>query len=361
MLISAPLWKNTRFFPLLPVSERFPILSPPLDQWLFIGLLLIMALSLRFYRVCISVFLLGILFLSLEDLNRCQPWVYIYWVMMLLTMLPEQVAIPGCRLALSAVYFWAGVQKFNSLFFHEVAPFFAAPLAQWLPVWAVNGAQWSIAAAPVIEIFIAGGLWIPTCRRVAILAACLLHATGLLLLGPLGNQFNAVVWPWNVAMVLLILILFQGADDSPAGISSLVRDPRATVLLALFCLLPVLSYWGKWDSYLSFRLYSGNTARGSIFVSERVPQQLPSKLNEYMSPADFPEDHPLHGSLMFDFRNWGEVELGVPPIPEPRSYRAIANYLAALGANPGEVLLIIQRSGGSVEYYHPPDVKMSKK
>ena len=351
MVISAPLWTNTRLYPLLPVAPRFPILPHPWDECLFVGMLFTLALSLRFYRVCIVIFLAGMVFLIFEDQNRCQPWVYLYWVLLLFTLLPERVALPGCRLALSAVYVWAGVQKFNPEFSNEVAPFFVAPLAHWLPEWGMKMAQWSVAAAPVLEIFIGVGLWIPACRRAAIAVACVIHATGLLLLGPLGNQFNAVVWPWNIAMVLLILTLFPAGDVGVAGLKDLLRSRPGLAISILFCLLPMMSYWGWWDSYLSFRLYSGNTARGSIFLSERMSQLLPERLKQFVTPATVPADHPLHGRFMFDFRNWAEAELGVPPIPEPRSYRSVAEYLTAYSADPADVLLLIQTPTGPIQVY----------
>ena len=43
--------------------------------------------------------------------------------------------------------------------------------------------------------------------------------------------------------------------------------------------------------------------------------------------------------MNFDLRRWAEAELGVPPLPEARSYRALANYLAGSCESAGDMRL----------------------
>src|SRR5438552_1973535 len=133
MSLSAPLWLNARTYPILPISERFPVAGRPWDRLFFGGALLFVALALWKYRWGVAGFLLITLFMALEDQNRWQPWFYLYWTMLLLTLLPAPAALAAGRLALSAVYFWAGVYKCNAKFHDEVVPFFLGAVSGSLP------------------------------------------------------------------------------------------------------------------------------------------------------------------------------------------------------------------------------------
>src|SRR5882762_5462927 len=93
MLACAPLWLNSREYPLIPVAAWFPTLTPPWDKYFFGGLLGSLVLALWFYRPAVLFFLLGSLFLVLGDQNRAQPWFYMYWVMLWLSLAPESSSL----------------------------------------------------------------------------------------------------------------------------------------------------------------------------------------------------------------------------------------------------------------------------
>ena len=42
-----------------------------------------------------------------------------------------------------------------------------------------------------------------------------MHLFILIAIGPLGRNFNVVVWPWNLAMIAFLLILFFRRTDEP--------------------------------------------------------------------------------------------------------------------------------------------------
>jgi hypothetical protein len=353
MLLSAPLWMNGRPFPVLPVAGWFPLVPVPWDAVLFGGTLFALALAMRFYRPGVTLFLIGGFWLVLQDQNRLQPWFYLYAVMLALTLFRESVALAGCRVAVSALYVWAGWHKFNPAFFQEVSPFIAAPLMAHLPPWGGTPALWLCYATPLLELFVGLGLWFPASRRLAIGLVVGIHAVALFVLGPSGNQFNAVVWPWNVAMVLLVLVLFAPAGGDWRSLVKLRESRPGFAVVTLFCLLPALSYWGWWDSYLSFRLYSGNTDRAAIILSASARQRLPARLRPYTSPANLPSGSAWTGAALFDLRRWAEAELGVPPLPEARSYRALADYLAVASGPAGAVRLVLEPRHGPVQIYDP--------
>src|SRR4051812_44005496 len=100
--LSAPLWLNARAYPVLPLTAGFPVLGHGWDRGLFAGTLLCLVLAFWKYGWGVAGFLLSSLFLVLQDQNRCQPWFYLYWIMLLLTLLPAPSALAGARLAVSA-------------------------------------------------------------------------------------------------------------------------------------------------------------------------------------------------------------------------------------------------------------------
>ena len=343
MLASYRLWLTSRRFPLVPVADWFPSPTPPSDAVLF-GLLLALVFAAWWYpRWTIPIFLVGAVYLVLADQTRLQPWFYQYAVMLGLMLFPERVALAGCRVALSAVYIWSGVQKLNATFFDEVVPWFAEPARRWLPEGLFETAEFAIATAPFVEIAIGVAVWLSPLRKFAIVTAFLLHAGVLLLLGPLGRDYNLVVWPWNLTMPLLLLVLFP-ARVARRTWSTLRESIPAFVIVLLFISLPAFSYVGLWDTSTSFGLYSGNGARSDLLISPALARRLPEWLRSFLV---FTEDN----RPVVDVLSWSLAEVGVPPLVEPRSFRALGRYVARYAQSPDEIELVIApRVGHRIVY-----------
>ena len=188
LIASMPVWFNTRTFPLLPIVSGFPILPAPLDKCLYALMLASLVVAVWFYRQAVIVFLTASLFAYCGDQNRGQPWLYMYWVMMLLSLFPAPSALAALRCAVSVIYIWCGIQKFNARFFAVTPEWFVAPSANWhLPQVAIDLLKLSVKSAPFIELSIGLLLWFPKLRRAAFIAVILTHAFALLFLGPLGQ------------------------------------------------------------------------------------------------------------------------------------------------------------------------------
>src|SRR5262249_9636890 len=140
------------------------------------------------YRPAIITFLISSFFAWCEDQNRGQPWLYMYWVLLLLSLFPAPSWLAGCRLAISVVYVWSGIQKLNARFF-EVAPgWFVAPAESWhLPQFVVAMLRLGVSATPFLELAIGLLLWFPRLRVVAFVSAIVIHGAAILFLGPLGH------------------------------------------------------------------------------------------------------------------------------------------------------------------------------
>src|SRR5882724_3847203 len=147
LLCSAPVWLNSRAFPVLPITPEFPVMPSPWDRCFFGAMLLALVIAGWFYRQAVTFFLAASLFAFFEDQNRGQPWLYMYWVMLLITLLSVPVSIPACRCAISVAYIWSGIQKCNPKFFQVVPDWFVAPAAHWhLPSGAIDLLRWCVTA-----------------------------------------------------------------------------------------------------------------------------------------------------------------------------------------------------------------------
>jgi hypothetical protein len=374
LLASAPVWSGARSFPLLPVAPWFPGFVAPWDQVLFVVMLGALVVAGWFFRPAVGCFLVAGLVAFLQDQNRGQPWFYMYWVMLLLALFRGHVPLAACRLAMTAVYVWSGIQKCNERYFQVVPEWFAAPAVEWgWPAFLVQALRVAVMAAPFIEVAIGIAVWIPQARLWALGAAAALHAVALLILGPLGHNYNWVVWPWNLAMVALMYVLFtrnelwlprrtpSGNPDPiakpPAGHLSLGFLPNLTTLagakpalavVTLYSLLPALSFSGRWDSDFSFALYSENQAVANLFITEGFRDRLPEPLRDYVHPFPAPYDPVRQGPLTFGFQAWCYEELHVPPFPEPRNYRSVFRHLRQWARQPDDLRMIIGTRGGPV-------------
>lgn len=388
LIASAPVWTNTRTFPLLPIFSGFPILPAPWDNCLYATMLGSLIVAPWFYRPAIITFLATSFFAYCGDQNRGQPWLYMYWVMLLLSLFPKPSAHAACRVAIATVYLWGGIQKLNTRFFAVTPEWFVKPAADnwhWPPVL-VDLLKLSVKAAPFIEIAIALLLWFPKFRRVAFILTILTHAFALVFLGPWGHNYNWVVWPWNLAMIALVLGLFaQGktfernvaaatdvsklkpdikSKKSPKPAANTVtfagfrktflelrRSRTALTLVVLYGLLPILSYSGRWDSYFSFSLYSENLAVANIFVTENFRDNLPPHLKMYAEKFPQAYDPERQGPLTFSFTAWAYEEMHVPSISEPRNFVIVYRALLPYAKKPEDLRMIIGPRSGPVIFH----------
>lgn len=390
MIACAPLWTNVHAFPMLPISPGFPVLSPPWDKVLFGAMLLSLIAATWFYRESVIFFLIASLFAYCQDQNRGQPWFYMYWVMLLLTLFRAQTAIAACRWGMSIVYIWSGIQKCNAHFFHNVPAWFVAPVRHWhLPPFVLDLMQRAVACAPLVELMIGLAIWVPRLRRLAIGAAVVIHLAALLFLGPLGYNYNWVVWPWNMAMPLLLWVLFAKGEywekrvGRPASLPDaepdkkvpkvkanqrpekttapevnfkrtfveLCRSKLAMALVALYSLLPILSYYGMWDSYFSFALYSENSATANVFITGEFADRLPPRMKAQVHKFQDVFDAQHQGPFVFNYAAWGYEELHVPPIAEPRNFVSVFKALQAWSKEPSDLRMIVGQRSGPVIFY----------
>ncbi|MDP8980401.1 MAG: hypothetical protein M3O35_07405 [Acidobacteriota bacterium] len=342
-ILSWRLWLSSRIFPLSPLTDFLPTIPYPLDLiWLFVLLCLLASIILvaRSQKL-IFIFLLLAGLQSLGDQTRWQPWFYQYFLMLAVIGFyawkkPEKryqaAALNICRLIVVFTYVWSGLQKLNVNFIRETWPDIAGPFLRWVPEAARNIPAPLILMIPVLEILTGLGLITRKFRNAAVLLASATHIFVLALLISSGE--NRVVWPWNVVMVLFVVLLFWQDQETTAGNILRPRSGLHATALLLCAVLPALSLVDLWDSYLSAALYSGNTHQAVILVSPAVIERLPPAVR----PHVWQESKPF----FLDINRWAYGELNTPVYPEPRVYRAVARRICAYADNSPDIKLLIR-------------------
>ena len=335
--LSPRLWISTRFYPLVPVFPGLPRIPYPLDYILF-GLLFLLLTIIGMSpkpRAAIYGFTASLLILALYDQTRWQPWAYLYLFMLLALACFSWRSddIPGasnslniCRLIVVATYFYSGLQKMNWRFAAGIFSLLGREASHHF-IFTMLGY-----ALGALEAAIAIALLTQTYRNIAVIAGVFMHL--LILFSCIFiYKWNSVVWPWNVVMIVLLFLLFWQAEATPAVILWRNPIPLQKLVLLLFGLMPCLSFFGLWDSYLSASLYSGNIPVGNIFIGQTIKPDLPAPIQKRM--IAFPTVDVLR------IQDWSLAELNVPPYPAMRAYRTVAAEICKYSHNSPDVTLIV--------------------
>jgi uncharacterized membrane protein YphA (DoxX/SURF4 family) len=353
ILLSYKLWLTDRNFPVVPIV-RFFAFHHPYDFILpsIAVILLLLSGIIRDPQKFIIAFTGVAILLALGDMNRWQPWFYQYLLMFFVLCFfnyrcddsrQQQAIITTFKIMIAAIYFWSGLQKLNPHFLADTFPWLMDPITRHMPVHSIQKFIFFGYAFPLLETGTGICLMIPALRRPAVIACTVMHLFILFVLSPLGHNYNPVVWPWNIAMILFSFVLFF--NDEPA-ISSPVRNAFSyhslKIPILLFVMMPLFNFFNSWDSYLSHNLYSGNTSNGVINISENVKRKLPSYIQQYA----FGDEH----ESQINIKYWCMKELGVPAYPEKRNFSAVTESLFTFTSDSSEVYL-----------FYTPKLKLNQK
>jgi predicted DCC family thiol-disulfide oxidoreductase YuxK/uncharacterized membrane protein YphA (DoxX/SURF4 family) len=324
LLLSFRLWLGERSAPLVPLFDGLPGMGHPWDfvvYGLLLALLAAVMVTAKPRRYIAALLGLGLVWCLLDQL-RWQPWVFQYGALLGLLALFSWKAddvrrthyLVLARIILGATYLWSGLHKFNPAFVYDTFPWMLQPVTDHLPhSWHDPLVALGV-GVPILELGLGALLITGRLQRLAVWLAVAMHAGILLLIGPLGHGWNMVVWPWNIAMALLVVILCWRPLPA-ARWREFTKRARAAAagVLVLFCLMPALSLVGLWDSYLSSALYSGDIPRA--VVSLRGSVALPPGIARHAKHNE--------ATQVISVTNWLVGDLGVPPYPELRVYKSL--------------------------------------
>lgn len=323
LAISLPAWwPGARAFPQIPVLAAFPL---DLGTWgngaLFLGLvgaLLALLIWPRARKWQLSVVILAGL-LVLADVNRLQPWLYLDVILlcgMAACQAREKQALLLVQMVVAGTWWWSGFMKLNPSFVTEFFPSLLQPFG--LEGWgeAVPALAWGAASLECLAGL--GMLW-PRLRGWALGAALLVHGFALLTLGPLGHNWNMVVWPWNLGFLLLGTIAFCGRRERIAWRE--VRFKPVLVVGMLCLVLPAMNLVGAWDHFLSGSLYSGRLPDAIFYYDQADRPQVPHSARPLvLQMRGTSEDF-----IPLEF--WALAEMELPGYPEVRIKKRVGACL----------------------------------
>jgi predicted DCC family thiol-disulfide oxidoreductase YuxK len=346
LILSSRLWVGPRSYPAVPVASVLPQIDGLLADGLFAALFLLAAAILvvpkpqRF----IAAFLAIIGAFCALDQTRWQPWVFLYGFLLATLALfswdsadsrGQRSALNIARLILACTYIFAGLQKINSNFMDIDFLWIVQPITNVLPSTA--GLLHALGKiVPFVQIAFGIGLLTNRLRRVSLIAAVAMHGFILAMFGPLGAAWNNVVWPWTAAMALFDILLFT--DKGRISFSELLWTPRRpyhAVVLIFFAVLPVLSFFNLWDSFLSAALYSGNLTEAEIYVTDGGRAALPASIGGRLVQTSA-------NTNILNLQRWAIEDLNVTPYPETRLYKAITRHVCSELPDRSQLVLIVR-------------------
>lgn len=287
-------------------------------------------------------------FLVMVDQMRLQPWVYQYFILLIVLALYRRKTVSESssdkilglvQLAVASLYFWSGLQKLNHTFAHETLP----DLLTSLQIISPENTYPAVVFALLIAIFetsIGCGLLFVRTRQIVVWCAVVMHAAILGLL--IAKDYNSIVWLWNAALIVMVLVVFWRSDLSVWHEINFRNEKHrestlAKVLVLAFVLLPALSFAGRWDMYLSGALYSGNTQVAVIKINQQVFENLPDTARAQVFRTST-------GEMMLPLLEWSIADLNVPNYPERRVSEKVFVDVCKLADDKRSIELIIKKT-----------------
>lgn len=333
VLLSINLWAGQRWFPKAPLFEGLVGLQAPFD-YINLGVLIILLIIsiLAKSKTPIILLILFCVYLCVDDQNRLQPWFYNYvLILFILLFYKKRVDEPNnyttifisLQFLVALIYIFSGIQKFNSFFVSDTFTWMISSLDTVFSARQMHLFQKFGFAVPYIELLIGFGLLFRPFRFIAVPLVIIMHVFILIMLGPLGKSYNYVIWPWNIVMILINLLLFANVKQERFfDISILFKSASFYIVVTLMLIFPIFSFNNKYDSYLSSSLYSSNTHDCQLILSDNAYNKLPYYIRHFVTEND---DY----NILY-IKHWAINELKTPCVPEFRVFTNVQRYVIKL-------------------------------
>lgn len=308
VLLSWPLWGiGDRSFPCLPVFGEAVEQAGILQPMLFGGMCtLLIGGIVRPSKAFLLPLILLLLGMCALDLNRMQPWLWFYLLVLALVFLEKNTAPAALRWLLAAVYCWSGMNKLTPYFAEENFPWFceAFQATGFLGQYSTLGYAVAVFETGLGVLL----LWPDVSKRLRWIFV-IFHGTVILIL--LKSQWNYVVLPWNVAMAAMAFIL----HSHPFEWRDTLRNGQKALLLVAW-LTPLAGLFHLWPYQLSWQMYSNTQSEATFY-----------------SPAPCEKTGPVWGEKSFDegrrllLDDWAFASIQVPMFYSDRTFRQMGRYL----------------------------------
>jgi uncharacterized membrane protein YphA (DoxX/SURF4 family) len=326
-LIGWRVWTTYRLFPTAPLFESLDHIHPAVHLALFLlqVLFIIMLLFLNKNKWVLIGLLAAEIFSCLLDQSRVQPYEYQYMFIIFIFIINtnSQKFIPAAVIfILASTYFYSGLSKLNEGFLQVMWTKAILRSLFKLPP-GIAGRHWLYLGgylAGIVELVAGVGLLFSRVQKTAAIVLILMHLFILVLLGPLGLRYNKIVWPWNVAMILYLYILFFRKNGDTFTFGPIFTGWNKLVFIA-WGILPAFNFIGCWDYYLSSSIYSGRTPKMTICISDTSKCRQLKRFFQQNSLKN------CKGSAMIDIQRWAQAETNSAPYAEVRVYKILQTKL----------------------------------
>jgi len=317
MVLSWFMWGiGERSFPALPLWGEASAETSLLHAVLFGGVIsLLIGGIVKPARAFLLPLLLLLLFMCALDLNRLQPWLWFYVLVLGIVFFEKNTTYTALRRLLAAVYFWGGTNKLQPYFAEDnfawfTEAFIATRFLGEYPALGYGVALLEIALAVVL-------LW-PNAKAWRRWFFIAFHTIIIVFL--LKAQWNYVVLPWNAAMAAIAFVLLS-TQSEPRPTAP--RHKGQITILILAWVFPLAGLFQYWPYQLSWQLYS-NTQPEAVFYSP-VPC---SKVGDIWAEKSFDEGR----RLLLD--DWSLASIGVPMFYSEHTFRQMGRYLCGCTSEP---------------------------
>ncbi|MBP8033847.1 MAG: hypothetical protein KAZ71_04565 [Bacteroidia bacterium] len=330
ILLSHNLWAGERYFPKSTLIHDYFGVPAPYDYIQLAVLLALIVISFMTQKKLPTLLLiLFSIYLCFDDQNRLQPWFYNYiLILFILLFYKYRVDEPNnyttvfisLQILVALIYIFSGIQKMNSSFVPDTFEWMISSFDNILSKRQLNLVTKFGHIVPYFELSIGVLLLVKPLRFIIVPLVILMHIIILIMLGPTGKDYNSVVWPWNIIMIILVLLLFANiGQERFFDISFLFKGISFYIVLTLMLVFPVFSLKNQYDSYLSSSLYSSNLNDCQLILSNKAYNKLPFYIRHFTTTN---ENH----NVLY-IKRWAEDELNVPCVPEYRIFKAVQWYI----------------------------------
>lgn len=340
VLFSFRLWGWERDFPHAPLLDGFAPGFPAELILAFVMItLLLLSTVLRYSRLLIFLALLLSAVLVAGDVNRLQPWFYVYGSLLLvLVSYNGRVDNPNTftsyfillQIIIASVYFFTGLGLLRSG--TEVVSVYLDPISGMVSERQLEFVKRCLVIVPYLLMFTGLGLIITPARYLAVTFGVLFHLLMIILAFPTPLQPDIALWFGNIVFIALLLVLFLGKTKqryfSP---SVLFQRPLFYAVLAVFVLMPFATGF-LWQGYASPD-FGTNNSKTIIKLTRETYQKLPLYERGFCK-AD-------GGDVAIDYGMWCRNELGVKCSRHSKVMQSVYSYLGVFRAeSPGEQLAL---------------------
>ncbi len=319
-IICLKVWLKERSFPLVPIVDM-----PAYVHIALLSLFFVLTAWIIYKpgnnKVLIAIIVTELVTL-LGDQTRLQPWHYQYictFFVIATNLKDRRKAVQGILLIIISTYIFSGLQKLNYGFVHFIWAVYILKIFLRVPSHYIHNYWVEMAGyiIPAIEIGSGIALLFFRTRQKGAWMLIGMHLFLLIFMGPLGINYNIVVWPWNVIMIFLLYFLFIKNQLTLQPL--LFGSPGNYIIAFLWIVMPIFGLIGKWDKFLSSAMYSGRVKLKQFYFEDR--NKIPQDLRKY---AFYNKQD---SSARIVITDWCMNDLNVAAVTEKRMLKSIEQQL----------------------------------